>query len=311
MTLSRRLMPDLTTLQAFESAARHGSFTRAALELSLTQSAVSRQIKELENQLGQLLFERVRQRAVLSDAGRRFLPEARRLLQQTEEVMIRAVAGAEATGFLSIATLPTFGSRWLTPRLRGFLGAHPGALIDIGSRSAPFDFDQENFDLAIHYGQPIWARATCTFLCDEAVVPVASPQLLEMRPAMTPAQLTGQPLLQLATRPQLWSQWFTAVGVDAADLYRGNRFDQFSMVIEAAVASLGFALLPLYLIEDELSSGKLRIVFDHPISTENSYYIVMPEGKREHALGLSFVSWLLSQVGGAPLPQERAVPARR
>ena len=296
MTLPRKLIPDLTTLQSFESAARHGNFTRAALELNLTQSAISRQIKDLETRLGVMLFERVRQRAILSEAGKRLLPEARRLLHQTEEMMIRAASGADATATLSIATLPTFGSRWLTPRLPGFLTAHPGALVDIASRSEPFDFEQESFDLAIHYGQPIWARATCTFLCDEKIVPVASPILLQSDPVASPAELAHKPLLHLATRPRLWRQWFEHCDIDVDPSYRGNRFDQFSMIIEAAAMSMGFALLPLYLIEQELSSGKLQIVFDQPMSTENSYYVVMPDGKREHALGLAFTAWLLSQV---------------
>lgn len=297
MTLPRKLTPDLTTLQSFESAARHGNFTRAALELNLTQSAISRQIKELEAQLGVLLFERVRQRAILSEAGKRLLPEARRLLHQTEEMMIRAASGADATATLSIATLPTFGSRWLTPRLPNFLAAHPGTLVDIGSRSETFDFEQESFDLAIHYGQPIWARATCTFLCDENVVPVASPTLLQSDPVTEPAELLHKPLLHLATRPRLWRQWFEHCGVESDLSYRGNRFDQFSMIIEAAIMSMGFALLPLYLIEQELRTGKLQIVIDQPMSTENSYYVVMPDGKREHPLGLAFTNWLLSQVG--------------
>ncbi|RDJ06084.1 LysR family transcriptional regulator [Rhizobium grahamii] len=295
MTLPRKLMPDLTTLQSFESAARHGNFTTAALELNLTQSAVSRQIKDLETQLGVLLFERVRQRAILSEAGKRLLPEARRLLHQTEEMMIRAASGATAT--LSLATLPTFGSRWLTPRLPNFLATHPGSLVDIASRSEPFDFEEEGFDLAIHYGQPIWARATCTFLCDEKIVPVASPSLLQSDPVASAAELVDKPLLHLATRPRLWRQWFEHCDIDADPSYRGNRFDQFSMIIEAASVALGFALLPLYLIEQELSSGKLKIVVDRPMSTENNYYVVTPDGKREHALGLAFTAWLLSQVG--------------
>ncbi|WP_431323669.1 LysR family transcriptional regulator [Rhizobium sp. YTU87027] len=296
MILPRKLIPDLTTLQSFESAARHGNFTRAALELNLTQSAISRQIKDLETQLGVLLFERVRQRAILSDAGRRLLPDARRLLHQTEEMMIRAASGTDATATLSIATLPTFGSRWLTPRLPAFLAAYPGSLVDITSRSEPFDFEQENVDLAIHYGQPIWARATCTFLCDEKIVPVASPNLLQSDPVASPTELLQRPLLHLATRPRLWRQWFERCNIDADPSYRGNRFDQFSMIIEAAAMAMGFALLPLYLIEQELNSGKLKIVFDQPMSTENSYYIVTPDGKREHALGLAFTAWLLSQV---------------
>ncbi len=255
MKLSRRLIPDVTTLQAFECAARHGSFTQAAHELNLTQSAVSRQIKDLEEQLGVLLFERVRQRVVLSDDGRRFLPEVRKLLHQTEETMLRAMASASSEHSLSIATLPTFGSRWLTPRIPGFLAEHPGTIINIASRSAPFDFDEENFDLAIHYGQPVWARAACSYLCSEEILPAASPELLKAWNPSEPKDLEAAPLLHL-----------------------------------------GFALLPKYLIEQELANGRLAVVFDRPMETENSYYLVVPEGKLENPLSQAFRAWIARQV---------------
>jgi LysR family glycine cleavage system transcriptional activator len=296
MKLSRRLIPDVTTLQAFECAARHGSFTQAAHELNLTQSAVSRQIKDLEEQLGVLLFERVRQRVVLSDDGRRFLPEVRKLLHQTEETMLRAMASASSEHSLSIATLPTFGSRWLTPRIPGFLAEHPGTIINIASRSAPFDFDEENFDLAIHYGQPVWARAACSYLCSEEILPAASPELLKAWNPSEPKDLEAAPLLHLATRPKLWAQWFELNGGSADTAYRGHRFDQFSMVIESAVAGLGFALLPKYLIEQELANGRLAVVFDRPMETENSYYLVVPEGKLENPLSQAFRAWIARQV---------------
>jgi LysR family glycine cleavage system transcriptional activator len=296
MKLSRRLIPDVTTLQAFECAARHGSFTQAAHELNLTQSAVSRQIKDLEEQLGVLLFERVRQRVVLSDDGRRFLPEVRKLLHQTEETMLRAMASASSEHSLSIATLPTFGSRWLTPRIPGFLAEHPGTIINIASRSAPFDFDEENFDLAIHYGQPVWARAACSYLCSEEILPAASPDLLKAWNPSEPKDLEAAPLLHLATRPKLWAQWFELNGGSADTAYRGHRFDQFSMVIESAVAGLGFALLPKYLIEQELANGRLAVVFDRPMETENSYYLVVPEGKLENPLSQAFRAWIARQV---------------
>lgn len=297
MKLSRRLVPDVTTLQAFECAARHGSFTQAAAELNLTQSAVSRQIKDLENQLGVLLFERVRQRVILSDSGQKFLPEVRRLLNQTEELMVRAMASARADSTLSIASLPTFGSRWLVPRLPDFLKRYPDTVINIASRSAPFDFEEQNFDLAIHYGQPVWARATCSYLCSEIIVPAASPALLADHPIATPEDLVAGPLLHLATRPKLWAQWFEANDMDGRGAYRGNRFDQFSMVIEAATAGLGFALLPRYLIEQEIAAGTLRIVLDRPMQTENSYYLAVPEGKLENPISLAFREWITEQVG--------------
>ncbi len=296
MKLSRRLVPDIATLQAFECAARHGSFTQAAAELSLTQSAVSRQIKDLEGQLGVLLFERIRQRVILSDAGQKFLPEVRRLLRQSEELMVRAMGAARTDNALSIATLPTFGSRWLTPRLSDFLRLHPDTILNIAARSQPFDFGEENFDLAIHYGQPVWAHATCDYLCSEVIVPVASAALLARHAAPEPAKLAGAPLLHLATRPKMWAEWFEANGTAADSAYRGSRFDQFAMVIEAAIAGLGFALLPRYLIEHELEIGRLVVVFDRPMKTENSYYLVVPEGKMENRAGLAFRDWIMGQV---------------
>ncbi|MBS9722129.1 LysR family transcriptional regulator [Tianweitania sp. BSSL-BM11] len=304
MNLARRYLPDLGALQAFECAARHGSFTRAAEELSLTQSAVSRQVKDLERHLNTLLFERVRQRVVLSEDGKRFLPEARKLLQQSETTMLRAMASADARQTLSVATLPTFGSRWLSPRLAHFVSAHPGVVLNIGSRSAPFDFEDEEFDLAIHYGQPVWARANSIYLCGETIIPVASHSLLQASPqpanVMTATLLAEQPLLQLATRPKLWSQWFTMAGVDAPTAFRGHRLDQFSMIIEAAIAGMGYALLPRYLIETELRTGVLQVVVDLPLQTENSYYVVTPETKQTLPLAQQFTDWLLGQVGSSP-----------
>lgn len=297
MTLSRRLMPDLVSIQAFECAARHASFTRAGSELNLTQSAVSRQIKDLESHLGTRLFERIRQRVVLSEAGQRFLPEARKLLQQTEETMLRAMSSADARSSLSIATLPTFGSRWLSPRLPDFLRQHPETVLNIGSRSAPFDFDEENFELAIHYGQPVWARGTCTYLCSESILPVASPELAEQDAGLTPADLLEKPLLQLATRPKLWAQWFELSGISRETAYRGHRFDQFAMIIEAAIAGMGYALLPRYLIEQELKSGALRVAVKLSMKTENSYYAVVPEVKPQSSMSQYFVAWLIGQIG--------------
>ncbi|WP_278069637.1 LysR family transcriptional regulator [Brevundimonas sanguinis] len=295
MKLKRSLIPDLTVLQAFECAARHGNFTKAGAELNLTQSAVSRQVKMLEEQFGVLLFERVRQRVVLSAAGRRLLPEAARLLQQSEEMVLlaRAASGGEV---LSIATLPTFGTRWLLPRLPDFMARHPGLTVNVASRAQPFDLEAENVDLAIHYGQPVWANAICTYLRGEAVLPVASPALLKASPMAGPQDLAQARLLHLATRPRLWAEWFRLNDLDDQAAYRGDRFDQFSMIIAAAVHGLGVALLPLYLIEEEIAAGALRTAFDRPMATDKSYFAVLPEGRRESGPALAFQTWLLSQV---------------
>eukprot|EP01037_Dinobryon_pediforme_P007697 gene7693-7758_t len=283
-------------MQAFESAARHGSFTQAAIELDLTQSAVSRQIRTFEIQLGVTLFERVRKRVVLSSAGKALLPEISRLMQQTEDIILRAKATAGGRKTLSIAALPTFGSRWLMHRLPDFLNSHKNISVNLISRSEPFDLMAEDCDLAIHYGQPVWAHATCTYLCSEVIVPVGSPALLERWQIAQPADMAGAPLLHLATRPRLWSEWLQSNGCEPFNAYQGHRFDQFSMIIEAAFAGIGFALLPKYLIEAELAKKSLVIVFDKPIQTPNNYYVVLPEGKADITMARTFQNWLMAQV---------------
>lgn len=296
MNVSRTLIPDLVVLQAFECAARHGSFTQAAAELNLTQSAVSRQIRALEVQLGVTLFERVRRHVVLSETGRSLLPSVMRLLAQSEALVQQAMASADGRIVLSIAALPTFTSRWLLPRLADFTARHPDIVVNIASHSEPFDLAEHDFDLAIHYGQPVWARASCTYLCSEVILPVASPALIDSHPVAAIDDFTSTPLLHLATRPRQWVDWFEQNGGTGAIGYHGHRFDQFNMIIEAAIVGLGFALLPKYLIEGELNSGRLKIVLDRPMTTENNYYLVTPEGKADYMAAKAFEAWVLSQV---------------
>ncbi|MFC6462994.1 LysR substrate-binding domain-containing protein [Paracoccus aerius] len=255
MKLSRSQMPDLSALQAFEAAARHGSFTRAAVELNLTQSAVSRQIKDLEGQLGIALFERVRQRIVLSSAGERLRPEIESLLAGLEHLTLRAASSRDVTGHLAVSTLPTFGSRWLMPRLPQFLAQHPGVQVSLLSRTGHFDLGQAGVDVAIHYGKPAWPGATCRYLCAETVLPVAAPTLIDTDGAFLP----DAPLLHMEPRPLQWPEWLSANGQDIGRGFQGHRFDQFSLLIEAATAGMGIALLPSYLIE----RGPPRSFADH------------------------------------------------
>ncbi|WP_175577200.1 LysR family transcriptional regulator [Rhizobium oryziradicis] len=297
MTMRRSLIPDFVNLQAFECAARHQNFSRAAEELHLTQSAISRQVAELETQTGLKLFERIRQRVVLSEAGQRLLPEVKQLLIQSERLMIGAVATGRMNANLRIATLPTFGAKWLVPRLGRFLHSHADVALSIESRSSPFSFAEENFDLAIHFGQPAWANATCSFLCNETVVPVASPGHLKnyaTQPALDVFERA--PLLHLNTRPKLWSDWSLHHKIVLPHAFEGLRFDQFSMLTSAAIAGLGVALLPTYLIEEELASGTLALVADLPISTENAYYIVRPDTKQTQPIAKDFETWLLTEL---------------
>lgn len=304
--MRRRLLPDLANLMTFEAAARHGNFSRAAEELNLTQSAVSRQIKELEAQTGQRLFERVRQRVVLSEAGAQALPEVRHLLAEAERLMLDTLAGP-VTQHLRIGTLPTFGVRWLVPRLADFLAAHPNISLTVESRDTPFDFGTDRLDLTIHYGKPVWPGAVADFLCTEIVVPVANRRMAE-RIAPSVAGVAAAPLLHLTSRPRLWSQWFQRHG-SAEEVWRGQRFDQFSMIIAAASAGLGVALLPTYLIETELAAGDLVQLIDAPMETENAYYIVVPEGRQGNRASILFHDWLLGQVSARSRGRQAALTA--
>ncbi len=294
----RRNLPDMRMLQTFECAARHGNFTRAAEELALTQSAVSRQIRDLEAQIGLDLFDRLPGKVVVTREGKRFLREIQRLLGMAETTMRHARATRPGSSVLAINALPTFATRWLLPRLHGYLADHPETSFDVTTRRDIFDFANVQCDLAIHYGQPHWPGATCTYLCSEIVLPVAGGALREKQ-VRGPEDFLTAPKLHLSDRPTLWSDWFTGMGLDAPPTGDGHWVDQFSLTIEAARAGLGYALLPLYLIEAELASGELHVVLDSPHSTEQAYYIVPPEGG---GAGVdSFRAWLLSQVSFRPL----------
>jgi DNA-binding transcriptional LysR family regulator len=215
--------------------------------------------------------------------------------------MIRAVAAADKDESLSVATLPTFGTRWLIPRLPRFLATRPSVALSIESRAEPFDFDEEGFDLAIHYGKPSWAKATSTFLCSEVVLPVASAVVAQKLKMDTPADLVEAPLLHLTTRPRLWPQWFDANGVETDRSLRGNRFDQFSMMISATHADMGIGLLPTYLIEEDIRRGSLVPIVNLPMPTEFGYYIVMPENRQHNIVANIFKDWLFTQVSRPPL----------
>ena len=195
---------------------------------------------------------------------------------------------------MRIGTLPTFGARWLVPRLADFAALYPDVSLTVESRDRPFDFDEDPLDLSIHYGKPVWPGGVTRFLCTEIVVPVASRSMVARLPPRI-ADLAEAPLLHMTSRPRLWSQWFARQGLET-EVWRGQRFGQFSMVIAAACAGLGVALLPSYLIEAELASGELVQLFDAPMETENAYYIVLPEARQNHRAALLFHDWILGQV---------------
>ncbi|MCA0948267.1 LysR family transcriptional regulator [Salipiger pacificus] len=296
--LQRRLLPDMKVLQTFELAARHGNFTRAGAELALTQSAVSRHVRDLEEQIGKPLFDRLRGRVVLTQAGAELLPEVQRLLRMAESTMRHATAGAQGQSLLALNAPPTFATRWLMPRLPDFLARHPGLRVDVSTNTGVFDLGSRQCDLALHFGQPLWPGGECSYLCSEIVVPVAGGALRDLKVARA-GELLAQPKLHVTPRATMWGEWFASQGLEAADAQGGHWFDEFALSIEAVRAGLGIALLPRYLIEAELERGELCIVLDAPLSTEQAWYIVAPEGRGDKAA--AFADWLLGQVSFRPL----------
>jgi DNA-binding transcriptional LysR family regulator len=292
----RRKIPSTNALSAFDAAARHCSFTEAANELALTQSAVCRQIAGLEDFLGVKLFRRSRRGVVLTEAGAGYHRQvARRLAVERDTLDLMARQGRGGT--LELAVVPTFGTRWLLPRLPDFMRKHPDITLNLSSRTRPFLFDETELDAAIYTGDGNWPGAVTTRLMPETMVPVCSPALIAPRKKLTPQQLAQYPLLQQSTRPHAWRQWFESTGYSPGTELAGPRYELYFMSLQAATVGLGVALVPEYDLGDDIESGRLIIPVKHAAPSDRAYYLASPEHKAEsHVLGI-FKSWVLSQVG--------------
>jgi LysR family glycine cleavage system transcriptional activator len=301
-TLRRAFLPPMADLLAFEAAARHHSVSRAAEELHLTQSAVSRQIRQLERQLGTALFHRVRQRVVLTDAGRVYATDLQAVLQQLSAITQKTMAFSSTDGLLNLAVLPTLGTRWLIPRLGGFMARHPDVTVNIATRTEPFDFASTSLDAAIHFGAPHWAGAVCEYLMHEEVVPVCSPAYQSQHGITSPQALARVVLLQQSTRPTQWTEWFDQVGAPTTLALRGPQYEHFAMIAQAAAAHLGAALLPRFLIESELAAGSLVALSDQMLTSSDAYYLVYPEARAQTPLVKAFRDWVVGECEGTSGP---------
>lgn len=288
-------IPSLSLLNSFEAAARHQSYTLAAEELGVTQGAVSRQVRELENFIGFSLFHRIGRTVRLTDAGRAFAAEIVSDLDRLQTTVNRTIAGGAGATLLTIAVLPTFAARWLVPRLPDFKRLRPGVEIELQSRTVPFALAHSPVDLAIHYGRADWPEARLVPLCPEDLVVVASPELVSMFKLTCDTNFLQAPLLHLTSRPDLWARYSSQLGISGRDAFPGPRFDQFSMLIAGAIAGLGVAILPTYLIERELASGDLQQVGQVAPSPDEGYFMVTPVGKSSE-LTRAFCDWLKRQV---------------
>ena len=248
----RRKLPSTGALEAFEAAARHQSFTKAAEELSVTQSAVCRQIAALESFLDVRLFRRTRRGVMLTEAGLDYSRSVGARLDEVERDTLELMARGGRGSSLELAVVPTFGTRWLLPRLPAFQRAHPHVVVHLSSRTRPFLFADTPFDAAIHAGEAgsaAWPGTEKRFLMSEALIAVASPALAAQRP-QTAADWARLPLLQQSTRPYAWRQFFAGLGLDVPQAMAGPRLELFSMLTEAAVHGMGVALAPPFFVQE-------------------------------------------------------------
>jgi LysR family glycine cleavage system transcriptional activator len=293
LAMPRRL-PALNALKAFEAAARYESFTRAAEELCVTQGAVSHQVKALEAELGLKLFNRERQRLVITEAGRAYLGVVRdafdRIASGTERLLQRQNAGA-----LTVSTSPNFAAKWLVHRLGRFAEANPGIDLRVSASLHHVDFAREDVDLAIRHGDGQVPGLHVTRLCAEELFPVCSPKLLEGRSGLRkPADLTRHTLLHVDDR-QDWSRWLEAAGVEKVDLSHGPVLNQASMAIDAAVDGQGVALARTALAAWDLIAGRLVRPFPMVLPASFAYWIVCPKATARLPKIAAFTDWLLSE----------------
>lgn len=295
----RRKIPGLNALLVFEAAARSQSFTRAADELALTQSAVCRQIANLEQFLGLPLFARVKKRVVLTQAGREYAERIRINLDRIERDTLEMMGNKEGAGVLELAVIPTFATQWLIPRLAEFKRLRPDISINLSAKTSAFLFPESLYHAAIHSGKAPWPGTMGDYLIPEdAAIPVCSPALLQQAFGRT-AEITMQdmaqlPLMHLLSRLEDWRHWFEMHGCpNDIPAVKGVRHELFTMLIEAASAGLGAALVPHYMVHTQLTNGTLVQPVPHSLPGQAAYYLVYPQ---EHAaLGVlaAFRSWLL------------------
>lgn len=299
----RRKIPSTAALAAFEAAARHQSFTKAAGELAVTQSAVCRQVGALETFLGVKLFRRSRRGVSLTEAGERYSRSVAARLDEVErdtlDLMSQAGQGGAGApgGTLELGVVPTFATQWLLPRFAGFVALHPGITVHFTPRTRPFLFADTPQDATLYAGEAVWPGTEARFLMRENLIAVASPRLIAQQPVHSAADLVRHRLLQSSTRPYAWRHWFESLGVQADNAMAGPRMELFSMLAEAAAQGLGVALVPQVLVETELATGRLQPVLPHAHFSGRSYYLIYPEHKADSPVLSAFAGWLEAQAG--------------
>ncbi|MBB3562737.1 LysR family glycine cleavage system transcriptional activator [Rhizobium sp. BK512] len=290
-----RRLPPLTTLPAFDSAARHLSFTKAAAELHVTHGAVSRAIRNLEEQLGTRLFERGTRSVQLTSEGAAYAAEIGAALDRIGAATIVASAPKSA-GVLNVSTSDGFAGRWLVPRLHRFHRANRDIDVRLSTSGTFSDFIRDGIDIAIRYGAGGYEGVISEFLAEEEVSPVCSPELLQGEHALrTPNDLKHHRLIHDNFRID-WATWLRAAGLDDINPNNGVRYESAAYAVEAAVHGEGVLLGRSALVSADLAAGRLVRPFDLALKSRWNYYVVYPDGALRQRKVRAFRDWLFSEM---------------
>ena len=264
------VFPSLPALRVFAAAGLHLSFTKAAAELNVTPAAVSHQIRALEEQLGVTLFERSTRSLALTAAGRRLLPPA----TEAFELLARALSDVRhGERVLTITTTPSFGARWLAPRLGRFVEKHPQIEVSIRHTRATLDLAREGIDAAVRWGRGTWPGLEAELVGPSVLAPMAAPGYARKLGLEGPADLVRAALLHEDCREE-WADWMVRAGLDPATARNGPVFDDENALIQATLAGQGVALIAVALVQADLDAGRLVIVADLPLADGYGYYLV-------------------------------------
>lgn len=290
-SLSFKKYPSTTAMQCFESSARNLSFTKAAQEMNMTQSAVSKQVSQLEEMINTPLFYRAAQRITLTPAGKRYYIQILEVLKHIETATISLMSNINNSEVLKITSHPTFCARWLVPALTGFNQNHPLICLEIKEQVGPFFTEDHDVDIAFLYGSGVWTGMHSVKLFDEYCVAVCTPEYLESIQA-SGINISDVTLLHLISRPSAWYDYFKQQSICIENNFNGPRFDTFYAIISASLLGYGVALVPQRLVEPEILSGKLVKVWDYIAKGSGSYYMSYPLALESSYRVKAILNWI-------------------
>jgi len=299
--MTRRLHPPTHLLRAFVVTAELKTLSAAAAALHLTQGAVSKQVLDLEAWLGVDLFARVRKRLQLTPAGQRYLRLVQPLLVQLEAATLELMSSPADGGTLKLSVLPTFGAKWLIPRLPAFQAAHPKVLLQFVPYVQGYDFRRADLDAAIRFGQGPWPDAQAEYLTGREMRLIAPRRAPGQPPLKRLADVSGHRLLHHVTVPQAWAQWCALHPGSGANPHSGIQLDQYSAIVQAVAAGLGIALVPECLITDELQRGEVSTPLPAQqgrLLGDAGYWLCVPENRAEMEPLRLLRQWLRGQIEG-------------